>query len=91
MGVNIAQTIITDANEVFPTIEQPLLTKGGTTSTTTDTSQRIPTASSLHIVQMEIQDTPFYIDTGEKYTTHDEFDISDAIGSSPQTATADNL
>ena len=40
---------------------------------------------------MEIQDTPIYLDTRENYTTHDEFDISDAIESSPHTPTADNL
>ena len=40
---------------------------------------------------MEIQDTPVYLDTRENYTTHDEFDISYAIESSPHTPTADNL
>ena len=31
---------------------------------------------------MEIQVTPIYLDTRENYTTHHEFDISDAIESS---------
>ena len=40
---------------------------------------------------MEFQDTPIYLDTRDNYTTHDTFDISYAIESSPQTPTADNL
>ena len=40
---------------------------------------------------MEIQVSPIYLDTQENYTTHDEFDISDAIESSLHTPTADNL
>ena len=90
-GVNKAQTKSTDAHEVLPTLEQPLSPTGGATSTTVDTSQRVSSASSPHNGQMEIQDTPIYLDTREYYTTHDEFDISDAIESSPHTPTADNL
>ena len=91
VGVNNAQTRATDANEVFPPLEQPLSPTGRATSTITDTSQRVSSASSPHNVQMEIQDTPIYLDTSENYTTHDDFDTSDAIESSPQTPTADNL
>ena len=40
---------------------------------------------------MEIQDDPIYLDTRENYTIHDEFDLSNAIESSPHTPTADNL
>ena len=90
-GVNTAQTSATDANEVLPAIEQPLSPTGGATSTTIDTSQRVSPASSPHNVQMEIQDTPIYLDTRETSTTHDEDDISDAIEFSPHNPTADNL
>ena len=90
-GVNNAQTSATDANEVLPTLEQPLSPTGGATSTTIDTSQIVSSASSPHKLQMEIQDTQIYLDTRENYTTHDDFDISDAIESSPQTPTADHL
>ena len=67
------------------------ITDKGANSATIDTSQRAFSASSPHSVQMEIQDTPIYLDTRECYTTHDEFDISDAIESSPHTPNADNL
>ena len=60
-------------------------------STTIDSSQKVSSASSPHNVQMEIQDTPIYLDTREKHTYHDECDISNAIESSPHTPTADNL
>ena len=40
---------------------------------------------------MEVQDTSIYFDTCENYTTHDYFDIFDAIESSPHTPTAENL
>ena len=90
VGVNNAQTNATDANEVLPTLEQPLSPTRGATSTTIDTSQSVSSAPSPHNVQMEIQDTPIYLDTRENYTTRDDFDISDAIESSPQTPTADN-
>ena len=63
MGVNNAQTSAADANEVLPTLEQPLSPTGGATSTTIDTSQRVSLASSPHNVQKEIQDTPNYLDT----------------------------
>ena len=88
VGVNNAQTIATDANEVLPILEQTLLTTGGATSTTIGTSQRVSSASSPHKVQMEIQDTPIYLDTRENYTTHDEYDMFDALESSPHTPTA---
>ena len=91
VGVNNAQTRATDANEVLPTLEQPLSPTGGAASTTIDTSPRVSSASNSHYVQMEIQDIPIYLGTGENYITHDEFDIADAIESSPQTPTADNL
>ena len=91
VGVNNAQTNATDANEVLPTLEQPLSPTRGATSTTIDTSQSVSSAPSPHNVQMEIQDTPIYLDARENYTTHDDFDISDAIESSPQFPTADNL
>ena len=41
VGVNTAQTSATDANEVLPTLEQPLSPTGGATSTTDDNSQRV--------------------------------------------------
>ena len=82
VGVNNAQTSATDANEVLSTLEQPLSPTGGATSTTIHTSQRVSSASSPLNVQMEIQYTPIYLDTRENYTTHHEFDISDAIESS---------
>ena len=91
VAVNDAQTSATDANEVLPTLEQPLSPTGGATSTTVDTSLRVSSASGPHTVQMEIQDTLIYLNTRESYTTHDEFDISDAIESFPHTPTADNL
>ena len=87
VGVKKAQTNETDANEVLPTLEQT----GGATSTTIDNSQRVSSGSSPHNMQMEIQDTPIYLDTRGNYTFHDQFDISDAIESSPHTQTADNL
>ena len=40
---------------------------------------------------MEIQDTSIYLDTRESYTHLDQFDISDAIESSPRTPTSYNL
>ena len=89
--VNNEETSATDANEVLPTLEQPLSKTGGATSTTIDYSQGVFSPSSPHNVQMVIQDTPIYLDTQEKYTNHDEFDMSDAIESSPYTPTADNL
>ena len=91
VGVSNAQTSATDANEVLPTLEQPISPTGGATSTITDTPQRVSSASSPHNVQMVIQDTPIYLVTRENYTSHHDFDISDAIESSPQTPTADNL
>ena len=75
---------------MLPTLEQPLSPKRAT-STTIDISQRVSSASSPHNVQMEIQDTPIYLDTRENYTNHDEFDISNAIEPSPHTQTAGNL
>ena len=78
VGVNNAQTSATDANEVLSTLEQPL----SPTSTTIHTSQKVSSASSPLNVQMEIQYTPIYLDTRENYTSHHEFDISDAIESS---------
>ena len=65
VGVKNAQTRATDANEVLPTLEQPLSPRGEATSTTIDTSQRVSSAFSPHDVQMEIQDTPIYLDTRE--------------------------
>ena len=91
VGVNNAQTSATDANEVLPALEQPLPPTRGATSTTIDSSHRVSSASSPHNMQMEIQEIPIYLDTRENYTTHDEFDISDANESSPHTPTADNL
>ena len=79
VGVNYAQTRATDANEVLPTLEQPLSPTGVAASTTIDTSLRVSSASSSHNVQMEIQDIPIYLDTRENYLTDDEFDLSDAI------------
>ena len=40
---------------------------------------------------MEIQGTPYYWNTRESHTTHDEFDLSDAIESPPHTPTAEKL
>ena len=85
VGVNNAQTSATDANDLLPNLEQPLSPTGGATSTTIDTSQRVSSASSPHNVQMEIKDTPIYLDTREIYTTQGNIDISDGIESSPHT------
>ena len=81
VGVNDAQTSATDANEVLPTLEQPLSPTREATSTSIDTSQRVSSASIPHNVEVEIQDTPFYLDPRKNYTTHDEFDISDTTNS----------
>ena len=91
VGVNYAQTSATDANEVLPPLEQPLSPTGGATSTTIDSSLKVSSVSTPHNVQMQTQDTPIYLDTREKHTSHDEFDISNVIESSPHTPTADNL
>ena len=91
VGVNNAQTSPTDANEILPSFEQPLTQRGGATSITIDTSQKVSSAYSPHNVQMEVQDTPIYLDTCENKSTHNELDISNAIESSPHTSTADNL
>ena len=81
VGINDAQTSATDANEVLPTLEQPLSPTRGASYTSIDTSQRVSAASIPHNVQVEIQDTPFYSDPRENYTTHDEFDIYDTTHS----------
>ncbi|XP_063710927.1 uncharacterized protein LOC134839344 isoform X2 [Symsagittifera roscoffensis] len=85
--VNNAQSGATDTTKFLPTLEQLLSSTGGSTSSHIDTSQRESSASSPHIVQMEVQSTAIYLHPRPNYPTHNELDD---IESPPRTTFADN-